>query len=154
MPKLEVRSIADEGVYKDIVRIPEVHRTDKNGDTIEESTCCRISGTPRSSFAVLRGYQKCEKAEIHMDDRTRNRLGGIKVGESYDFTFTPAGLSGQLQWAWNASETGYRVASRLAVIGLVLGLLAFIPVLVECVKWLWALFLPESCTLNHYYHYD
>jgi len=86
-----------------------------------------------------------------MDEKTRNRLGGIKIGESYDFTFTPAGLPGQLRWAWNASETGYRVASRLAVIGLILGLLAFVPVLVEWVKRLWALFLPESSNLNHYY---
>jgi hypothetical protein len=151
MPRLEVRPISEEDVYKDIVQVPEVHRTDKNGKTIEESTPCWIGGTPRSSVAVLRGYQQSAKAEIHMDEKTRNRLGGIKIGESYDFTFTPAGLPGQLRWAWNASETGYRVASRLAVIGLILGLLAFVPVLVEWVKRLWALFLPESSNLNHYY---
>ncbi len=138
MPRLEVRPISEEFIYKDTVQIPEVHRTDKNGKTIEEATVCLIGGTPRSSFVVLRGYQESIKPEIHMDERTRNRLGGIKIGESYDFAFTPVGLRGQLQWAWNASETGYRVASRLAVIGLILGLLAFIPVLVDWIKALWS----------------
>jgi hypothetical protein len=136
MPRLEVRQIADEDVYKDIVRVPEIHRID-NGKAIEEAKVCLIGGTPRSSFVVLRGYQDSTKAEIHMDERTRKRLGDIKVGQSYDFTFTRAGLPGELQWAWNASETGYRVASRLAVIGLILGLLAFIPVLVDWIKALW-----------------
>jgi hypothetical protein len=134
MPRLEVRRISEEDVYKDIVRVPEVHRFDKRGKTIEESTVCWIDGTPHSSLAVLRGYQESDKAEIHMDDRTRNRLGGIKIGESYDFTFARAGWGGQLRWAWTASETGYRVASRLGVIGLILGFLAFVPVLVDWLK--------------------
>jgi hypothetical protein len=138
MPRLEVRPISGEDIYKDTVQIPEVHRTDKNVKTIEEATVCLIGGTPRASFVVLRGYRESTKAEIHMDERTRHRLGDIKVGESYDFTFQPAGLIGELRWAWNASETGYRVASRLAVIGLILGLLAFIPVLVDWMKALWS----------------
>lgn len=139
MPKLKVRQIPEQDVYKDIVRIPEVHRIDKKGNTIEESTACWIKGAPRSSVAVLRGYQMSDSAEIHMDDRTRNRLG-VQLDELHDFRFRPAGLWGQLVWAWKASETGYRVASRLAVIGLILGVLAFIPVLADWVKSLWSCF--------------
>jgi hypothetical protein len=116
-----------------IVRIPEIHRTDRNGKTIEESTVCWIDGTPERSVAVLRGYQQSTDAEIHMDDRTRARLG-VKLGHPYDFRFKQAGFCGQLKWAWKASETGYRVASRLGVIGLIVGVLAFIPVLVDWIK--------------------
>jgi hypothetical protein len=135
--KAENYPIEEEDVYKDIVRIPEVHRIDRNGKPIEESTVCWIYGTPHRSIAVLRGYQKSINAEIYMDERTRNRLG-VKAGESYEFRFKRARLWGQLIWAWKASETGYRVASRLAVIGLILGLLAFIPVLIDWGKSLWA----------------
>jgi hypothetical protein len=137
MPKLRVRPISEEDIYKDIVQVPEVHRVGEDGSSIEESTVCWIDGTPHASVAVLRGYQQSSDAEIHMDERTRNRLG-VKVGESHEFKFKRAGWWGQLRWAWNASETGYRVTSRLAVIGLLLGLLAFVPVLVEFIKWLWA----------------
>jgi hypothetical protein len=133
MPRLKVRPIPEEDIYKDIVRVPEIHRIDKNGKTIEESTPCWIDGTSRSSVAVLRGYQKSANAEIHMDDRMRGRLG-VQTNESYEFKFRRAGWRGQLLWAWNASETGYRVASRLAVIGLILGLLAFVPVLADWLK--------------------
>lgn len=133
MPRLKVCQIEEADVYKDIVRIPELHRTDREGKPIEESTVCWINGTPQRSVAVLRGYQKSANAEIHMDERTRNRLG-VQLDHSYDFRFKKAGFCGQLKWAWKASETGYRVASRLGVIGLIVGLLAFIPVLVDWIK--------------------
>jgi hypothetical protein len=136
MPTLEVRSLSNEDVYKDLVRIPENFRKDKDGKTIEESTVCWIHGAPRVSLAVLRGYQKQPNGpEIHMDDRTRNRLG-VHLGESYEFEFKVAGLWGELKWAWRASETGYRVASRLAIVGLILGLLAFLPVFWDLLNWL------------------
>jgi hypothetical protein len=133
MPTLKVCKIDEEDVYKDIARVPEKHRTDTKGRLLEESTVCRIDGTTHSSFVVLRGYQESSNAEIHMDDRTRNRLG-VELDKCYDFRFKPVGLCGQLKWAWKASETGYRVASRLAIIGLGLGLLAFIPVLFDWIK--------------------
>jgi hypothetical protein len=136
MPKLKVRQIPEEDVYKDIVRIPEGYRIDKKGNTIEESTACWIGGAPRRSVAVLRGWQRSTSAEIHMDEKTRNRLG-VQLDECYDFRFRPAGQWGQLLWAWNASETGYRVASRLAVIGLMLGVLALIPVFWDWAKLVW-----------------
>ena len=134
MPTLKVCCLPKEDVYKDIVRIPQVHRTDKNGQPIEESTVCWIRGAPRVSVAVLRGYQDSQNAEIHMDERTRNRLG-VQIGESIKFEFETAGSWGQLKWAWRASETGYRVSSRLAVVGLFLGVLAFIPVFCDWIKW-------------------
>jgi hypothetical protein len=126
MRTLKVCCLTKEDIYKDIVRIPQVHRIDKDGKPIEESTVCWIRGAPHVSLAVLRGYRDSENAEIHMDERTRNRLG-VQIGDSIKFEFETAGLWGQLKWAWGASETAYRVSSRLAVVGLILGILAFIP---------------------------
>jgi len=139
MPRLKVRPLAEEDIYKDIVRIPKDHRKDTKDSTIEESTVCWIEGTPHRSVAVMRGYQISAAAEIRMDERMRDRLG-VQLDEIHDFKFRPAGWCGELAWAWKASETGYRVASRLAVVGLILGILAFVPFLAAYTKWLWCWF--------------
>ena len=110
MPMLEVRMLAQEDVYKDLVRIPECKRFDESGNEIEESTICWIRGAPKESVATLRGFQNSVDPKIYMDERTRNRLG-VELGESYNFTFRKAGLWGQLRWAWCASETGYQIAT-------------------------------------------
>jgi hypothetical protein len=136
VPTLKVLKIADQDVYKDIVRVPERYRLDESDETIEEATICWINGTPRKSIVTLRGFQRSDEPEIRMDDRTRIRLG-VELGKSYNFTFKRASVWGQLRWAWSASETGYKVASRLAVIGFFLGVLAFLPVLAEWMKFLW-----------------
>lgn len=133
--KIESLPSCKRGCDKDIVRIPETHRTDKNGNTIEESTVCGVSGTPKTSFVVLRGYQDSTEAEIHMDDSTRIRLG-VKLYETYDFQFKPARFYGQLRWAWKASETGYRVASRLGIAGFMLGVLSLLLALPPIVDWI------------------
>jgi hypothetical protein len=136
VPTLKVLKIADRDVYKDIVRVPERYRLDESGKPIEEATLCGIRGTPKKSVVMLRGFQRSDDPEIRMDDRTRFRLG-VELGKSYDFRFQRASPWGQLRWAWCASETGYKVASRLAVIGLVLGVLAFLPVLADWMRYLW-----------------
>ena len=98
MPKLKVCPLAKDDVYKDIVRIPETYRTDGKGRAIEESTVCwivcGIEGVAVRCVAVLRGFITDSSQEIHMDERTRNRLG-VNVNESYDFKFAAAGLCGQ-----------------------------------------------------------
>jgi hypothetical protein len=144
MPILRVLPIADRDVYKDIVRIPEAHRVDKKGKTIEEATVCWVHGTPKKHVVTVRGFQLSSAPEIRMDDRSRGRLG-VRSGESYPFEFTRAGICGQLWWAWSASETGYKVASRLALIGLLLGVLAFIPILQDWLKGLWEWAKPILC---------
>lgn len=79
MPKLTVCEISKDDVYKDIVRIPEPHRVDRHGKTIEEATVCWIDGVPRRKPVILRGYKKSNNPEMHVDERTRNRLG-IRLG--------------------------------------------------------------------------
>ncbi len=126
--KLTVRAARLEDIYKDIVRVPEEHRRDVIGETIEESTVCKITANHKSTYAVLRGtrgVQAKPEAVAMMDDKTRNRLG-LKKGDEIEFGFKHSRFWGQWWWAWNASETAFRVATRLALVSLALGLLGFV----------------------------
>lgn len=62
---------------------------------------------------------------IWLDERMRNRLG-LKDGQEVEFSFRPVWLVGQTCWAWNASDPAYRVAARLAVLSLALGVIGLI----------------------------
>ena len=69
-----------------------------------------------------------------MDDYTRGKLD-LQKNTFYEFEFNQVGFLGQLCWAWNATEIGYQVASRIAVLGFLIGVLALIPAIVELLPW-------------------
>lgn len=123
--RLTVRLAADTDVYKDIARVPEIHRKDGGGNVIPEGNVCRIRAADRSAFVILRGQQGSGDAAIWLDERTRNKLQ-VSVGQEKEFQFEPQGLWGQLWWAWDATDIAYRVAARLAVLSVVLGGLGLI----------------------------
>jgi hypothetical protein len=60
--------------------------------------------------------------EVRMDERLRNLLR-VSVGDKIDVAVSKVGLYGQFRWAWSASDPAYRVAARLALLSVVLGLL-------------------------------
>jgi hypothetical protein len=123
MPTLEVHQFSGTEIYRDIIRVNETHRIDKRKKRIKEGRVCLVRANGRKCFAVLRGYQDNTAPQIRMDDYTRgaDKLN-LKCGQSYEFEFKKVGLIGEWRWAWRASEMGYRVASRIAIIGLVMGL--------------------------------
>lgn len=85
------------------------------------------------NFALKRNLAHVHSQCIHMDDVTRKLLD-ISSTRSARFEITPVGWWGQLKWAWRATEISYRIASRLAVVGLALGLVALIVSLPETLK--------------------
>lgn len=117
---LLVKKSAEEDVYRDIARVPEVHRKDRKGKMIEEGNVCRLTCEGRSTYVLLRGKGDEAEGAIWLDERTRNRLG-ITAGSQRGFEFCPAGIWGQTCWAWSASDPSYRVSARLAVLSLALG---------------------------------
>jgi hypothetical protein len=137
MPLLEVHQLGDQDIYKDIIRVNEVHRKDKNKNPIKEGKICQVSADGRKCFAVLRGYQEDDAPQIRMDDFTRINKLDLQRRKSYEFEFKPVGVFGQLRWAWNATEMGYQVASRLGVLGFVLGILGLLFSLAAFVDWHW-----------------
>lgn len=122
LSKLVVKKSAEADVYRDIARVPEVHRRDQKGNTIEEGSVCKLSCEGRSAHVLLRGKGDETEAAVWLDERTRNRLG-VAPGEQREFELRPVGLWGQTCWAWHASDPSYFVVARLAVLSVVLGLI-------------------------------
>lgn len=56
-----------------------------------------------------------------MDMALREQLG-IKSGQERHFIFQEANLWGQVCWAWRATDAMPRIAARLGVLSVVLGL--------------------------------
>jgi len=120
--KLVVKKAAEADVYRDIARVPEVHRKDWRGQTIPEGSVSKLSISGKSAYILLRGKEDEAEVAIWLDERTRNRLG-INVGQEAEFEFHPVGLWGQTCWAWNASDPSYFVVARLAVLSVVLAVI-------------------------------
>lgn len=59
-----------------------------------------------------------------MDDVTRIALN-LTAGGEYDFRIRQADLVERIYWAWNASDPGYQLSIRLAMVSLALGVLGF-----------------------------
>ena len=131
--KLVVKKAAEADVYRDIARIPELHRKDRRGRTIPEGSVCKLSTSGKSAFVLLRGKGDSDDAAIWLDERSRNRLG-ITDREEADVQVEPVGLWGQVCWGWNASDPSYRVAARLSVLSVVLGLVGLILGVLSFVK--------------------
>lgn len=134
MARFEVHQLYREDIYKDIIRVNEAHRINKHGDRIKEGQVCRVWVNGRKCLAVLRGHQDSDSLQIRMDDYTRRKLD-LRENSFYEFEFKQAGFFGQLCWAWNATEIGYQVASRIAVLGFFIGVVALIPAIVELLPW-------------------
>jgi len=122
---LTIRKAAEEDVYKDIARIAEANRLDSTGAIIPEGEVCKLSTSGRSVFVLIRGKGETAEAAVWLDERTRNCLG-VSAGHQAEFTVERAGLIGQFRWAWNAAEPSYRVAARLAVVSVILGLIGLL----------------------------
>jgi len=118
--RLVVKKAFETDVYRDIARVPEIHRKDQTGRTVPEGSVCKLSTPGRSVYVLLRGVGDETEAGIWLDERTRNRLS-LSVGHQAEFEFHPCGLWGQTCWAWSASDPSYRVAARLAVLSVLLG---------------------------------
>ena len=129
---LEVHQVDAVDVYKDIARI---HQT-KRGN-IPEGKICRFWVGKKSRLLAVRGLSDKILGErkqttvddfknILLDEVTRDRLK-LTLNETYTFKIRSAGWLGQFWWAWRSSDPGYRIATRLGVISLLLGLIAAIP---------------------------
>ena len=120
--KLTVRQISRHEVYKDMVRIPEAHRLDRDGSKIGEGKICKITVRGASKLLAVRGSIGADRLEIRMDERTRNDLG-VAWGEEYDFEIRKCRWPSQICWSWSASDPAYRIPAWIAVLSLGLGLI-------------------------------
>ena len=118
--KLRVRQVVAEEVHLDLVRVHQEHRPGtRAGDVIV------ISVGSKDAVAVARGARDDERDTIAMDQQVRRRLG-VEREQEYEFRFSKAGSFDALRWAWHATEAMPRVAARLAVVSVGLGLLGLL----------------------------
>lgn len=124
--KLTVRQISRHEVYKDMVRIPEAHRLDRDGNKIAEGKICQITvPSGPSKLLAVRGSIGVDRSEIRMAEKTRNDLG-VTLGKEYDFHIRPVGWLGHICWSWNASDPAYRIPAQIAAISASLGVISLI----------------------------
>ena len=131
--KLKVAQIREADIYKDMARVPESFRFDYNSQPILEGTICEVVVGSRTVLLSLRGQNEHANPVIHIDEKTRAALA-VKEHDVTDFVFRKAGWYGQFQWAWSASDPGYRIATRLGILSLVLGLVGLALGIISIVK--------------------
>lgn len=112
---LKVFTADDRDVYRDIARIPEIHR-----DGIKEGTMCRITYEQRSAFVAIRGMGERDDRAIKLDDLTRCKLGVSKNVE-YCFVVEELSILAQFCATWHTSDPFNRMSMRLSLISFALG---------------------------------
>ena len=128
--RLEVHQGRKEEVFRDIVRI---HEDSRNGLT--QGRVHKFSIQGKSTYFILRGSDdEKDRGRILMDDASRRTMG-VCFQQSEDFEIVEANFFGEVYWAWNASETAYLVAAKLAVVSLVLGLLSLVLAVLPFINW-------------------
>jgi hypothetical protein len=129
MPHLEVKMSPADDVYKDIIRIPRNFRKNRFSEQIKTGQVCKIyaikeSGAKKSVYAILRGgVPDPEEPSIFMDDSLRDQLD-VEVGKKYEFIFDTMPRWKWLHWAWNATDPGYQVSSRIALVAVFISVVA------------------------------
>ena len=108
---------AADDVYRGVVRIAQADRGQLKTGRLYAFKCATGSG----SF-VLRGLSPEENRHIRLDQDTRDCLGIRKGSEAIEFQIRETNFVDHVVWAWTSNDTGYRVATRLAILTFVLGL--------------------------------
>jgi hypothetical protein len=119
--RLRVYPLFHEDVFKDIARIPKLNRGD-----IREGSVCKISTNGHSRYLIVRGLEDVLSGGIMLDAITREGLGNLQEGISYEFTIKETGIWGQIMWACTVADRGPRISAWIGVISLALGVLGLI----------------------------
>jgi hypothetical protein len=127
---LEVHQIWDEDAYRNRARIRAVHR-----GTISEGKIVKFSVNNKSVLVEVRGNSREEGKIIRIDEITRVLLG-VQDHTTYTFRARQVGWLGQFLWAWNASDSAARIAARLGLIGVILGVIGVVPLLKDLFRWI------------------
>ncbi|HTV47209.1 MAG TPA: hypothetical protein VMG59_02065 [Phycisphaerae bacterium] len=122
---LEVARSRLNDIYKDIARIPESYRCEMDGRTIPEGRICKVSIGDKHALLSIRGQMEHNDPKIHLDEKTRKLLG-VSDHDKADVRLHEASWIGQFLWAWNATDPGYRIASRVAAVSIFLSLLGLL----------------------------
>lgn len=118
LPKLTIVELRTTDVFQDMVRVHQTHRRD-----VPAGRICRVTRGSNSVLLVARGAPHSQPKSFAVDLRTRNRLGIASYGQQVEVYFERATWLDEIIWGWRASEPISRIATRLGVISLGLGIL-------------------------------
>lgn len=118
--RLDIAKADSTDVYKDLARIPEKYRIDHKGEPIPEGRICKVTVSGESVLLSLRGQQSHPNASIYLDEKTRLRLG-LETKDNEDFCFRQVSWFGQFLWVWRASDPAYRIAARVGLLSILIG---------------------------------
>lgn len=119
--KLRIYPLWKEDVFKDIARIPRQDRGD-----IREGSICTVSVNGRKKLLIVRGVEDTISPGIMLDAITREAMGNLQEGMTYDFTVTKSEIWQQIKWACTVADPGARVAAWIGVTSLILGIVGII----------------------------
>jgi len=118
--ELTVKRLATTDAWKDIVRIKEGFRRDRNGTHVRRGTICRITApNGRSKWIVVHG-RKPNDNRIEMDLNVRLALD-VKIGETYAFVLDQLSPIQSLWFPWKASDPMFRLPAQMGIISFVIG---------------------------------
>ena len=117
---LKVIQAAVGDVHEDIVRVEISHRKGTRAGHV-----VKVCVNGKSAYCVARGMRANKSGVISLDSASRAKLG-LEDGRSYSFEISKATFCGEICWAWNATAAMPRIAARLAVLSVALGLIGFL----------------------------
>lgn len=127
MTKFKVTEARAEDVFRNMARVSERYRVTADGKSIKAGKICVVRATAKKAILILRGIssRKGEDPKIEIDEQGREALG-VETGKEYCFSFEEASFFDEWKWGWSAADAGYRVAARLGLISLGLGVIGII----------------------------
>ena len=137
MIKLIVRPAKEKDVYRDFVRVYEENRKNKHGNKIKSGKIGKVKILPtnKSINAILKGTEENDKERnIYLDESLREKLG-VECNKEYDFVFEENNnWCGQLRLTWNATDPGYRISIRIAIVAFAFGVISILIGLIGILK--------------------
>lgn len=122
--KLCVKQSRLADVMADIARFDNSHRT-FDGELVRAGRVVVLKTNNRIARVVARGPAGVSQNEISLSSEIRDRLG-LSSNKEALFTIAKANWIDDFLWAWGATDAMPRIAARLGVISVVLGLTGLI----------------------------
>lgn len=117
---LKVDKIDKDDVFGDVVRVHYSHRPG-----IRSGKICRMTILDKKILLVARNVSGNNVGIVRLDDASRYKLG-VKIGQEYECSFEEVGFIGEFMWGWSASSPVNRVAVRLGLLSVILGLIGLL----------------------------
>jgi hypothetical protein len=124
-----VKPAPREDIGKDRIRI---HYTRRNGT--QRFTIMQVTAGKNSRLLCVMGHDG-DKSEARMDMDLRSSFDK-ELEQKIELDMSPVGWSGKLRWYLFATDPAVHVPAWLGVWSFLIGMISFIPLFIDLVKWI------------------